>query len=92
MTYLQSSKVNNAVHIGVRSEDFVKGRFIRDIDVVVGRASTSQQFDAADDRFGRVVLIVNDDNLVASLNEGHCGEGANIPRSTVLESEMLRSR
>jgi hypothetical protein len=92
MTYFQRSKMNNAVHIGIRSEDLVKRRFISDVDVVVGRSSAGQQFDTADDFFRRIVLVVDDDNFIASLDEGHCGEGANIPRSTILESEISRSK
>lgn len=43
--------MDNAVNIGVRSEDFVKRSFVGDVDIIIGRASAGQQFDAADDLF-----------------------------------------
>lgn len=84
--------MNNAVNIGVRSEDLVKRSFVGDIDIVVGWSSASQQFNAADDFFRRVVLVVNNDNLITGLDEGDSGERANIAGSTNLESENLRPR
>lgn len=84
--------MNNAVNIGIRREDFVKRGFIGDVDIVVGRASAGQQFNAVDDLFRRVVLVVDNDNLVAGLDEGHGGERANIAGSTIVESEFLRLR
>lgn len=83
--------MDHAVDIRIRGEDLVKRGFIGDVNVVVGRSSAGQQFNAANDFLGRIVLIVNDDNLVASFDEGYGGEGTNIPRSTILELEMSRS-
>lgn len=91
-THLQGSEMNNAVNIGVRSEDFVKCNFIGDIDIVVDWTSASQQFNAADDFLRRVVLVVDNDNLITGLDEGDSGERANIAGSTILESENLRPR
>jgi hypothetical protein len=90
LTHLQGSEMDNAVDIGVRSEDLVKRGFISDIDVVICRSSSCQQFNAANDFLGGIVLIVNNDNLIACLDESYCGEGANIARSTVVESENVR--
>lgn len=49
LTHLQGSEMDNAVNIGVCGEDLVKGSFVSDIDIVVGRSSARQQFDATDD-------------------------------------------
>lgn len=48
-----------------------------------GRALAANQLDAIESDFGRVVEIVDDDNVIASFEKGQRCEGADVARATV---------
>jgi hypothetical protein len=63
--------VDHIVNVWVLSEDFVKASLIGDINVVEGRLGARQDLNAVHDLRARgVVAIVDDDDLVASLDQG----------------------
>jgi hypothetical protein len=75
--------VNDAVNVGVGSKHLVERSRVGDISLDELGPLAADQFNAVDDFDGRVVQVVCDDNLVASLEEGESREGADIARSSV---------
>lgn len=64
-SYLQSSKMDDAINIGVLLKNPIKRLFIRDVDIVECGPLAADKFDAIDGLFGRVVEIVSDDNFIS---------------------------
>lgn len=89
--YLESSKVNNAVNVGVGSKDLVERSWVGDISLHEFRPLAADQFDAVDNFGGRIVQVVSDNDFVASLEEGEGRERADIARSSV-GSQVRRIR
>lgn len=81
--YLESSKVDHAVNVGVLAEDLVQGSLVGDVDIVELGALAADELDAIDDFLGGVVDVVDDDDLVTSLEKRQRGEGANVASATV---------
>jgi hypothetical protein len=75
--------VNDAVNVGVGSKHLVEGSWVGDISLDELGLLAADQFNAVDDFDGRVVQVVSNNNLVASLEEGEGREGADIARSSV---------
>jgi hypothetical protein len=63
-------------------EHLVEAGLIGDIDFVKSRALLGDQLDAIQDNLGRVVEAVDDDDVVAMLEEGNCGERADVASAT----------
>lgn len=84
ITHLESGKVNNAVNVGVRLEDFVESGLVGHIELSELRLLAGDQFNALESLVGGVVEVVCDNNLVASLDQGEGGEGANVTGTTVM--------
>ena len=80
--YLQRSKVNHAIDIGVSLEDLVESCLFGDIELHEFGSLAGDELDAVDHLIGRVVEIVGNDNLVAGVQEGQGSEGANVAGST----------
>lgn len=78
--------MDDAVNVGVGSKHLVEGSRVGDIGLDELGPLAADQFNAVDDFGGRVVQVVGDDNLVASLEEGEGREGANIARSSGVKS------
>lgn len=66
-TYLESSKVNHAVNLGMGGKDLLESGLIGDIDLVKVGSFTAQELDAIQTDFGGVVETVDNDDLVAVL-------------------------
>lgn len=82
VTHLQRSEVNDAVNVGVGLEDLVKGGLVGDIQLRELGLLAGDQLDAME-RLGRGIgQAIGDDDLVAGIEEGEGGEGADIARST----------
>lgn len=81
--HLQSSKVDNAVNVGVSLEDTVKASLVGDIELSELGLLAADQLNALESLSRGVVEVVSDDDLVASLEESEGGERANVARSTV---------
>ena len=77
--------MDNAVNVGIRSKHLVKGSRVGDISLDKLGSLAADQFNAVDDFDGRVVQVVGDDDLVASLEEGEGREGADIACSSVFK-------
>lgn len=74
--------MNDRVNIGVGLEDLVKGRGVGDIELGELGLLAGDQLDAAEGLIGGVVEVVGDDDLVAGLEEGEGGEGADVAGAT----------
>lgn len=81
-SYLESSKVNNAVNLRVLGEDLVEGLLVGDVDLVEGRAATADLFNTVENVLERVVQAVDNDDIVAVLEKGEGGKGANVACTT----------
>lgn len=77
--------MNNAVNVGVCGKDLVEGRWVGDISLHELRLLAGDQLNAVDDLCRRVVQVVGDDNLVASLEQGQGREGPDVARSSKSE-------
>jgi hypothetical protein len=74
--------VNNIVDIWVLLKDLVKGSLICDIAFVKSRPLAADELDAVNDFLGRVVEVVDDDDLVVGFQKGESREGANVAGTT----------
>lgn len=83
---LERGKVDNAVDIGVRLEDLVEASLVGDINLVEGRALLGDALDTVQNDLGRVVETVDDDDLVAVLEQGHSSERADVAGATADEN------
>jgi hypothetical protein len=81
--YLQSSKVNDTVNVGVGLEDLVEASLIGDIQLNELGLLAADQLDPIQGFHGGVVQVVGNDDLVASLEQSEGGEGANVASATV---------
>lgn len=94
-TYLQGRKVNYAVDLRVLVEDLVQGRLVGDVDIVKGRALARDELNAVHDFLLGVVEVVNDDHIVACLNERDDCERTNVAAATegqdALASSVVRA-
>lgn len=62
--------MNDAVNGRVLGEDIVNGLLVGDVDLVEVRAAATEQLDSVEGHFGRVVQAVDNDDVVAVLEEG----------------------
>lgn len=65
--YLQSSKVDNAVNLGMSSKHFFEGGLVADVYLVEIWSFSGDQLDTIKYYFGGVVETVDDNDLVAML-------------------------
>lgn len=82
-TYLQSSEVNDTVDVGVGLKDLIESRLVGDIQLGELGLLARDQLNALQGLGGRVVQVISHDDLIASIEEGEGGEGANVARSTI---------
>ena len=81
---LQRGKVDDIVNVWVLIKDLVEGSFIGDVALVKGRSLAADELDSVDDFGGRVVEVVDNNDLVVCFEEGEGREGANVAGTTVL--------
>lgn len=74
--------MNDVVNVGVLLEHLVESSLILDVKLVELGLLAADELNAVDDLLGRVVEVVNDDDLVASLEKSECCEGANVASAT----------
>lgn len=79
---LEGGEVDDAVDVGVFLEDFVQGFIFGDVEAVVVRSFTADEFNAVEDFWRGIVEVVDYDDSVVGLEEGEGGEGANVARAT----------
>jgi hypothetical protein len=86
---LEGCKVDDIVDVGVLIEDGVEGLFVGDVALGVFGSLTADEFDTVENLIGGVVEVVDDDDLVVCLEEGECGEGANVSGAAKIGEKML---
>lgn len=63
-------------------KDGVERLFVGHVDLVKVGSAAAKALNAVDGNLGRVVEAVDDDDMVAMLEEGEGGEGANVAGAT----------
>lgn len=76
--------MDDTVNLGVLVKDGIEALFVANVDVVKGRAAARQLLDAVDDILKRVVEVVDNHDIVAAVEKGEGGEGANVAGSSVV--------
>lgn len=75
--------MNNAVNVGVSLKDLVEAILIGDIDLDEIGLLAADSLNTVEGLGGGVVQVISDNDLVASLEEGKGGEGANVTGTTM---------
>ena len=78
--------MNHIIDIRMLRKDLCKAGLIGDVDLVELRSLPGDELDPVDALFGRVVQVVDDDDLVVCLQQCENGEGADVACSAVLEN------
>lgn len=74
--------MDDAVDGGVLGEHLVKCLLVGDVDLVKVGAAAGQQLDPVNRNLGRVVETVDNDDIVAGVEQGQSREGADVARAT----------
>lgn len=74
--------MDDAVNGGVLGKHLVQGLLVGDVDLVEVGTAASQQLDAVESDLGGVVEAVDNDDIVAGIQQGQSREGADVARST----------
>lgn len=85
-TYLEGGEVNNAVDLGVLGKHIVEAGLVCDVDLVEGRTLAANKLDAVYGGLGRVEETIDNDDIVAVLEEGEGGEGPDVASTTAKAS------
>lgn len=80
---LQSSKVDNIVDVGVFGKDLLEGLLVGDVGIVEDRSLAGDGLNAVEDLLGRVVQVVDNNDLVVGLEQGEGSEAADVSGATV---------
>jgi hypothetical protein len=80
---LQGSKVDNIVDVRVLGKDVFEGLLVGDVGVVEDGSLAADGLDAVEDFLGRVVEVVDNDDLVVGLEQGEGCEAADVSGATV---------
>lgn len=75
---LERGEVDDIVNIRMFIEDLVQPRLVRDITAVEYGSLAADELDAVQALFGGIVQVVDDDDLVVSLEKGKSGERADV--------------
>lgn len=75
--------MNNAVNVGVSLKDLVEAILMGDIDLDELGLLAANSLNTVEGLGGGVVQVISDNDLVASLEEGKGGEGANVTGTTM---------
>ena len=76
--------MNDTVDLGVLGEDIVESALVGDVELVKGRAASTDSLNSVEDVFERVVQAVDDDDVVAVLEESKGSERANVASATAV--------
>ena len=80
--YLEGSKMDNAVNGGVLSKNLIKSLVVGYVDLVEVGAAATDLLNTVNSDLGGVVQAVNNNDIVAVLEQGQCGERANVAGTT----------
>ena len=78
--------MNDAVNIGMFREYIVESLLVPDVKTDEVWSFAADEFYAVNDLLGRIVEIVDNDNLVPSFEEGEGSEGANVASTPEIRS------
>ena len=81
--------MDNTVDIGMCLEDLLERRLVGDIDLVEDRPPPAQQLNAVQADLGRIVQAVDDNNIIAVLEEREGREGPNVASATVVDGDFV---
>ena len=87
---LQSSKVDNIVDVGVVGKDLLEGLLVGDVGIVEDGSLARDGLDTVEDLLGRVVQVVDNDDLVVGLEQGEGGEASDVSGATVASISAWR--
>ena len=76
--------MNDAVNLGVFGKDIGQTTLVGQVDLVEERAASAEELDAIEGDLGGIVETVDNDDIVAVLEEGEGGERANVAGATGL--------
>lgn len=79
--------MDDIVNVRVLLEDLVEGSLVLDVELVELGSLAADELDAVDDFRVGVVEVVNNDDLVVSLEESEGCEGANVAGATARGSQ-----
>lgn len=74
--------MNDAVNGWVLSKDAIKSLLIGYVDLVEVGAAATDLLNTVDGDLGGVVQAVNNNDIIAVLEQGQCGERANVAGTT----------
>lgn len=74
--------MDDAVDGGVLGKDLVQRLLVGDVDLVKVGAAAGQQLDPVNRNLGRVVEAVDNDDIVAGVEQGQSREGADVASAT----------
>ena len=77
--------MDDTVDVGVSLEDLVEAILVGDIELKNSGLLAADKLNALEGLGRGVVQVVSNDDLVASLEQGEGGEGANVARATAGE-------
>lgn len=87
--YLERSEMDYAVNVWVLGEDLVEIGLVGDVHRVELGTLAGEELNAVDAFFGGIVQVVNNDDFVASLEEGEDGERADVAHTTKRRSVSM---
>jgi hypothetical protein len=82
--------VDDIVDVGMVGKDLLEGLLVGDVGIVEDGSLSANGLDAVEDFLGRVVQIVDNDNLVIGLEQGEGCEAADVSGSTVASISAWR--
>lgn len=86
---LESSEVDNGVDSGVLLEDVVESGLVGDVELVEIGTAAADELDAVEGDLRGIVEGVDNYDVVAVLEEGEGGKGANVAGATVLLASVI---
>lgn len=74
--------MDDAIDLGVGGEDLVESGLVGDVGLVEAGPLAADELDAVEGDLGRVVETIDNDDVVAVLQQGQRGERADVARAT----------
>lgn len=77
-TYLEGREVDDAVNLGVRREDGIERGLVGYVCLMEGGALAADELNAVDGDLGRIVEVIDNNDIVAVLEESERRERTNV--------------
>lgn len=84
--------MNHTVNVRMRLKDLVETGLVGDIQLSKFGPLAGDQLDAVESLSRGIVEVIGNDDLVAGLEQGEGGEGANVAGTTGLRGVSFRDR